>query len=162
MASEQSSGVGQVVTTFNNFRYTILVPTNDAVKQAFASDKNLWTWERIAMEDNAATKREKALYLLNFLRRHIVDGAVPLGVGGINREYDTAARDKNNQFVKLHVTTTSSGATFGSGSQIVTSNPALYNILTRDYIVDNRDPQKASNIVASSRAIIHLIDKAIQ
>ena len=162
MASEQSSGVGQVVTTFNNFRYTILVPTNDAVKQAFASDKNLWTWERIAMEDNAATKREKALYLLNFLRRHIVDGAVPLGVGGINREYDTAARDKNNQFVKLHVTTSASGATFGADSRIVTSNPALYNILTRDYIVDNRDPQKANNIVASSRAIIHLIDKAIQ
>lgn len=162
MASEQSSGIGQVVTTFNNFRYTILVPTNDAVKQAFAADKNLWTWERIAMEDNAAVKRERALYLLNFLRRHIVDGAVPLGGLTINREYDTAARDTNNQFVKLHVSTTSSSATFGTNAHIVTSNPALYNIRTRDYIVDNRDPQKAANIVASSRAIIHLIDKAIQ
>ena len=162
MASEQSSGIGQVVTTFNNFRYTILVPTNEAIKQAFASDKNLWTWERIAMEDNAAVKREKALYLLNFLRRHIVDGAVPLGGLNINREYDTAARDKNNQFVKVHVSTNNTSATFGTSSHIVTSNPALYNILTRDYIVDNRDPQKAGNIVASSRAIIHLIDKAIQ
>ena len=162
MVSELSSGVGQVVTTFNNYRYTILAPTNEAIARAFREDKNLWTWERISMEDNAATKREKALYLLNFLRRHIIDGIVPLGVGSINREYDTAARDENNQFVKVHVKTTASSATFGTTSHVITTDPALYNILTRDYIVDNRDPQKANNILASSRAIIHQVDNVIK
>lgn len=162
MATEQSSGIGQVVTTFNNFRYTILVPTNEAVKRAFKEDSNLWSWERISLEDNAAVKREKALYLLNFLRRHIVDGVVPIGVGGIDREYDTAARDANNQFVKIHVKTTASGATFGTSSHIVTDKPGLCNLQARDYIVDNRDPQKANNILASSRAFIHLVDNVVK
>lgn len=162
MASEQSSGVGQVVTTFNNFRYTILAPTNEAIQRAFREDPNLWTWERISTEDNAAKKREKTLYLLNFLRKHIIDGAVPLGVAGIDREYDTAARDANNQFVKIHVKTTAEGATFGDNTHIVTSEPTLCNLLTRDYIVDNRDPQKATNILASSRTVIHLVDNVLK
>lgn len=162
MVSSQTSGLGQVVTTFNNYRYTILVPTNDAIREAFASDRNLWTWERISMEDNAATKREHALYLLNFLKRHIVDGAVPVGGLTISRLYDTAARNANNQFEKIQVQVSGTQATFGTDAKVLTSDPSLYNIMTRDYIVDSSDPQKASNIVASSRAIIHLVDHVVK
>lgn len=162
MATSQTSGIGQVVTTFNNFRYTVLVPTNEALKAAFANDRNLWTWDRISLEDNAAVKKQHALYLLNFLKRHIIDGAVPVGGQYFTRSYDTAARNENNQFEKVSVTASGNTVTFGKDSHVVTSDPSLYNIMTRDYIVDSSDPQKASNIVASSRAVIHLVDNVIK
>lgn len=162
MTTSQTSGIGQVVTTFNNYRYTILVPSNDAVKRAFSLDKNLWTWERISLEDNPTVKKEHALYLLNFLKRHIVDGAVPVGGLNISRSYDTAARNSNNQFEKINVSASGNSVTFGTNSHVITSDASLYNIITRDYIVDSSDPQKASNIVASSRAIIHLVDNVIK
>ena len=162
MVSTQTSGIGQLVTTFNNYRYTILVPTNDAIKEAFSNDKKLWTWERISNEDNATTKKEHTLYLLNFLKRHIVDGAVPVGGLNINRSYDTAARDANNQFEKINVSVNGQQAVFGTNAKVITSNPELYNIITRDYIVDSNDPQKATSIVASSRAIIHLVDHVVK
>lgn len=162
MASTQTSGIGQVVSTFNNYRYTILVPTNEAIKAAFASDSKLWTWERISLEDNANVKKEHALYLLNFLKRHIVDGAVPVGGLTINRTYNTAARNANGQFEKINVKTSGQQAMFGTKAKVVTSNSALYNIMTRDFIVDSNDPKKSSNIVASSRAIIHQVDNIVK
>lgn len=159
--TEQSSGIGQIVTSFNNYRYTVLVPTNEAVRQAFAEDPNLWTWARISNEEDPVVKKEKCLYLLNFLRYHFIDGIVPVAGNTFSKEYDTAARNKNNQFVKILVESTGSQIRFGGMSQVMTDNEANYNILSRDYIVDNKDPQKATSILASSRAIIHLVDRAI-
>lgn len=156
--TEQSSGIGQIVTSFNNYRYTVLVPTNEAVKQAFKEDSNLWTWERISIEDNPVIKKEKCLYLLNFLRYHFIDGAVPVSGVAFAKEYDTAARDENNQFVKIFVESSGTGLSFDGCSKVVTSDDSNYNILTRDYIVDNKDTQKANNILASSRAVIHLVN----
>ena len=40
-----------------------------------------------------------------------------------------------------------------------TDDPALYNVWARDLIVDNKDPQKAANILASSRAVIHVVNR---
>lgn len=159
--TEQSSGIGQIVTSFNNFRYTVLVPTNEAVRRAFSEDPNLWSWERIADEDDPVVKKEKCLYLLNFLRYHFIDGIVPVAGNVFSKEYDTAARDKNNQFVKIRVESNATGVTFGGVSSVVTAEVGLYNVLARDYIVDNKDVQKATNILASSRAVIHLVDKAL-
>lgn len=69
-ATTSSSGLGPIVTSFNNFRYTVLVPTKEALDRAFAEDPELWTWEQIAAETDAGKKKEKTLYLLNFLRYH--------------------------------------------------------------------------------------------
>ena len=106
-------------------------------------------------------KKEKCLYLLNFLRYHFIDGIVPVAGHHFSKEYDTAARDKNNQFVKIRVEANGDQIRFGQMAEVLTDDPSLYNILTRDYIVNNKDPQKASDILASSRAVIHLVDKAI-
>ena len=35
-----SSGLGPIVTSFNNFRYTVLVPTKEALDKAFAETRN--------------------------------------------------------------------------------------------------------------------------
>ncbi len=156
--TEQSSGIGQIVTSFNNYRYTVLVPTNDAIRQAFREDTDLWTWDRISNEDDPVVKKEKCLYLLNFLRYHFIDGAVPVAGVSFSKDYDTAARDENNQFVKIHIESTANGLSFDGCSSVVTSDESNYNILARDYIVDNKDTQKANNILASSRAVIHLVN----
>ena len=159
--TEQSSGVGQIVTSFNNYRYTILVPTNEAIDAAFHADPNLWEWERISLEDNEAVKKARCLYLLNFLRFHFIDGAIPVGTGSWSRTYYTAARKSNGQFQPITVTSAGANLTFGTESptQVKTDDPALYNVWARDLIVDNKDPQKAANILASSRAVIHVVNR---
>lgn len=158
--TEQSSGVGQIVTSFNNYRYTVIVPTNDAVKRAFRDDPNLWSWARIADEEDPVIKKEKCLYLLNFLRYHFIDGIVPVAGNTFSKEYETAARDKNNRFVRMSVESSLSGVVFGQKSNVI-KETGCYNILARDYIVDNKDVVKATNILASSRAVIHLVDEAL-
>ena len=159
--TEQSSGVGQIVTSFNNYRYTILVPTNEAIENAFRADANLWTWEQILMEDDPAVKKARCLYLLNFLRFHFIDGAVPVGTGSWTRTYYTGARRANGQFIPVTIQSAGENLTFGTeaAAKVVTTNPALYNVWARDLIVDNKDPQKAGNILASNRAVIHLVDR---
>ena len=159
--TEQSSGVGQTVTSFNNYRYTVLVPTNEAIEAAFRADADLWTWEQITMEDDPAVKKARCLYLLNFLRFHFIDGAVPVGTGSWTRTYYTAARRAGGQFIPVTITSAGDGLTFGTddAAHVVTSDPALYNVWARDLIVDNKDPQRANNILASSRAVIHVVDR---
>ncbi len=46
-------------------------------------------------------------------------------------------------------------------AHVITST-GLYNIMARDIIVDNSDLNSATGISASSRAVIHLIDKALK
>ena len=159
--TEQSSSVGQIVTSFNNYRYTILVPTNEAIDAAFYADQNLWDWERISLEDDEATKKARCLYLLNFLRFHFIDGAIPVGTGIWSKTYYTAARKSNGQFIPITVTSTDGSLSFGTESptQVKTDDPTLYNVWARDLIVDNKDSQKANNILASSRAVIHIVNR---
>ena len=166
-ATTSSSGIGQVVTSFNNYRYTVLVPTKEALEQAFRDDPNLWTWERIDMETDPTVKKEKCLYLLNFLKYHFIDGILPVaGSDFTDKEYETAARDENNQFVRVKVSSDMSGLTFKSEdtadeAHVLTGQTNDFNIMTRDYIVDNADYTKANTILASSRAVVHLVDHVL-
>ncbi len=166
-ATTSSSGLGPIVTSFNNFRYTVLVPTKEALDRAFAEDPELWTWEQIAAETDAGKKKEKTLYLLNFLRYHFVDGILPLGEGiSYNGSYATAARDENNHFVYLNVSGNGSQLTFtsentGTQAHVVTEDESNCNVFTRDYIVNNSDYKAATQIIASSHAVIHLVDHVV-
>ena len=166
-ATNSSSGIGPVVTSFNNYRYTILVPTKEALDAAFAADPDLWTWDRIAAETDAARKKEKTLYLLNFLRYHFVDGILPVGDGiAYSGAYATAARDAKNHFVYLNVSGSGDNLTFtsentGEQAHVVTTDKNNYNLFARDYIVNNADYTKATQITASSHAVIHLVDHVV-
>ena len=83
-----------------------------------------------------------------------------------NMTYETAARQDNGKFYKLVVA--DNGANLDVTSELsgvkasVVKTEGLYNLLTRDYIVDNSDYTKATKIVSSSRAVIHLINKALK
>lgn len=160
-----SSGLGYVVNSFNNFRYTVFVPTQQALNDAFAADSNLFTWDQIANETDYNLKKTKTLYLLNFLKYHFMDNSIFInGIPMTNMQYDTAARDASGKFYKL--TLNSSGSNLQITSTSSTANViqtvGIYNQMARDYIVDNGDYMKANNIVSSSRAVIHLIDTALK
>lgn len=161
-----SAGLGMVVNSFNNFRYTIFVPTEQALEEAFANDPKLHTWEEIASNENTEQKKEWTVYLLRFIRYHFVDNSAYISgkpYGPLS--YETAARNLYDKFHK--VTLSSSGDNLsitderGNTAHVV-KTAGLYNVPARDFIVDNKDYSAATNITASSRAVIHLVDKALR
>lgn len=164
-STTNSSAIGQVVNSFNNYRYTVFVPTNEAIDAAFAADPELFTWEDIAMDSNEVTKKKKALYLLKFLRYHFVDNSAYINGASYGPiVYETGAR---NQYDKFHrVTLQSSGADLmvtdeaGHTANVIATE-GVYNLMARDLIVNNSDNTKADKITASSRAVIHLIDSTL-
>lgn len=168
-STNSSSGIGNVVNFFNNFRYTILVPTAEALEKAFREDSKLYTWDEIADDSNLTTKREKVIYLLKFLRFHFVDNSAYISGKPFGPlYYETGARNEFDKFHKLALSSDGRGLTI-SGVDVATGNEAhvitsggLYNIMARYIIVDNADVSRATGITASSRAVIHLIDKALK
>ncbi|HET9571560.1 MAG TPA: fasciclin domain-containing protein [Bacteroidales bacterium] len=162
-----SSGLGYVVNSFNNFRYTIFVPTEQALNQAFASDAKLFTWDEIANETDYNLKKEKTLYLLKFLKYHFMDNSTYInGKPVTNLKFETAARDDSGKFFKLEINGNGSDlhvkCTNPSNVANVIKTDGLYNQMARDYIVNNGDYMRATQIISSSRAVIHLIDKALK
>lgn len=158
-------GIGHVVNNFNNYRYTILVPTNDALDAAFATDSNLWTWDEIAAEEDMSVKKEKALYLLSFLRYHFVDNSAYVsGESYGPMVYETGSRNEYDRFRRLTISSNGRDMTIqdesGKTSRVLTST-GCYNFMARDIIGNAEDPQNANQIFASSRAVIHLIDRAL-
>lgn len=164
-----TTSVGSIVSFFNNYRYTILVPTAEALERAFASDPKLYTWEQIAADSNLETKRAKTIYLLRFLRYHFVDNSAYIdGTAYGPVIYETAARNAFDKFHKIAISSDGTGMTIrgvdnpvNNEAHVITSS-GLYNIMARDIIVDNSDLNQATGISASSRAVIHLIDKALK
>lgn len=168
--NSKMSGIGPVVTSFNNFRYTVLVPTRAALEEAFRDDPDLHTWDEISAQTDLDVKADWTRYLLNFLRFHFIDGMLPVsGVSYQNKAYPTAARDDKGIFVYVKASSDGSSITFepenGSGgpqqAKVITSNQEDYNVLTRDYIVNNNDYTLATQILSSSKAVLHLVDHAI-
>jgi len=162
-----SSGLGYVVNSFNNFRYTVFVPTAQALNQAFTENSKLFTWDEIANETDYDLKKAKTLYLLKFLKYHFMDNSIFInGKSFGDMKYETAARDDSGKFYKLILNSTGSNLQIrsGVGSTIanVIKTEGIYNLMARDYIVDNTDYIKATKIISSSRSVIHMIDSALK
>ena len=165
-----TSGLGMVVNSFNNFRYTVFVPTKTAIDAAFAADSKLFTWDDIAADEDYDSKKEKTLYLLKFLKYHFMDNFIFIDEkspsGSINEEYETAARNPLGKFHKLTLNTSGAdllidGEKQGNRAKVIKTE-GLYNLMTRDYIVNSSNYVTATQIVASSHAVIHLIDTALK
>ena len=162
--TSESSGLGEVVSFFSNFRYTVFVPSNTAVADAFRKDKNLHTWDEIADQDDMANKRQWAIHLIRFLKYHFMDNSIYVGGASANGTYETAARNNNNKFQTLKVNNDggSLSITDGHGNVAhVNKQNGLYNIQGRDFIVNSKDYRNAEQMISSSFSVIHLIDKAL-
>lgn len=160
-----SSGLGMIVNSFNNFRYTIFVPTAEALEKAFRNDPNLYTWEQIVADEDYASKKRKTIYLLSFLKYHFMDNSVFISGKAFGpASYETAARNDFDKFHKLIVSSNGNDLQItgenGVKAKVVKSGNA-YNVMARDFIVDAPDYTQANNITASSRAVIHLVDNAL-
>ena len=160
-----SSGLGMVVNSFNNFRYTIFVPTAEALERAFREDPNLYTWEQIVADEDYASKKKKTLYLLSFLKYHFMDNSVYISGKQFGpASYETAARNEYDKFHKLTVSSNGGDLQItgenGSKTNVITGGNTC-NVMARDFIVDAPDYTQATNITASSRAVIHLVDNTL-
>lgn len=169
------------VQFFNNYNYTLFVPTKEALEQAIAN--GLPTWESIEEDYNAckdasgyltnavdsARISAKITYLTNFVRNHFVDNSVFVDRSKIaESEYVTASYDNTKGLFNkimlrradgvLQVKDTSNGGwltVFGE-----------YNKLTRDIVCYKNgkpfSPNNAANMTGisidgSSYAVVHQI-----
>lgn len=165
---------GVNVADLNIYHYTVYVPTNESIKQLIQSGK-LPTWEAVEQMDGQAKTRD-SLKIVNFVKYHIQDNAVFVGSEAVDVSdptdgYETAVYDSDNQrFQKLYVKSTPTGIDIVDRANIskpaatrvtrhvVTTDDKLYNLQAREYQYDSENPDNASNIHASSSAVIHLID----
>lgn len=162
--TSESSGLGEIVSSFNNFRYTVFVPTNAAIAEAFRKDKNLHTWEEIADQDDATIKREWAVHLIRFLKYHFMDNSIYVDNKVSTGTYETAARSNSSKFQTLKVSNNGSNLsiTDAHGNVAhVNKQAGLYNVQGRDFIVNAEDYRNAEQMISSSFSVIHLIDKAL-
>jgi hypothetical protein len=169
------------ISVFNNFHYTIYVPTNESIDALIAA-KKLPTWDDVAVLDTlSGEQKEKAeLYtrqINEFLRYHIQDNALFIGAdnttgndaanadGTSTTEFETAFIDKKSKtFNKLAIITNKAGSSIsikdkaGNTRRVMTEKNGLYNLMAREYTYNSSSKSSATIIHNSSSAVVHLID----
>ena len=169
------------ISVFNNFHYTVYVPTNESIDELITA-KKLPTWEDVALLDTMDAN-QKALALQytqqinEFLRYHIQDNSLFIGSdntsgndsfdadGGATTEYETAFIDKKSKtFNKLAITTDKDGSRIsikdkaGNVRRVMTEKTGLFNVMAREYTYNTSTKSNATIIHNSSSAVVHLID----
>ena len=166
------------VKFFNNFHYTVYIPTNNAVRDAIS--RGLPTWEQMRKMlylDNPEEQpewtqeetqevhnkvRAMATLLINFIKNHFQDNAVFADTPALKpTKYETATLQLDEDgmptiYSKVEVSSRGNGSlTIKDGAGHVRNITDKKNILTRDYILNNTSQPV---IQASSTAIVHGID----
>ena len=159
--SGTTQSVGTVVSFFNNYRYTIFVPTKKAIDEAIAADPELYTWDEILAGDQSKwVERTKAL--LKFIRYHFVDNSYYInGLNSGRTECYTSARTAFDTFHSVYITRTADSLTVTdeNGKSNKVSLGSESNIPAREILYHSKGSEKY--IDASSRAVIHKIDHAL-
>lgn len=171
------------VQFFNNYRYTVLVPTNDAIQDAI--NKGLPTWESIdeyyqAHVDSTTEMltttadslylQAQITYLINFVRYHFADNSVFVDNSTLpSTDFVTASYDNDKGvFCKINVQRPQAKVLEfkdNNGGQWLridgNSNTLQHNIMARDVSCNNSPAGKTTmngiTIDGSSFAVIHQI-----
>ncbi|MFM2290409.1 MAG: hypothetical protein RIS29_222 [Bacteroidota bacterium] len=179
-------GIDYNVKFFNTFNYTVYVPTNEAIDKAIQSGV-IASWDMINAMTDATARANAIANLERFVRYHFQDNSVFVDNQTSNAVYQSATMKKDdvvthfgtfkNKYYKIGVDCTPGGITLTTEANhkvnILTVN-GLYNILTRDYVFNNK-PSTYKNIdgtgsgtdysnsliYTSSTAVIHQIDKVL-
>ena len=177
----------KLVRFFNNYRYTIYAPTNEAVKAEVT--KGLPTWETIEKyltdnlqaevklaDDKSNQKEVDAVYkhnseikikaqamittLVNFLKYHFQDESVFVDGVSNSQKYSTSSvNNETKVYMKLDVTQTPNSIVLKDESGQTIPVVAPYNQLVRDA---NFDRESAPQYIrSSSYAVVHTIGKAL-
>ena len=162
------------IRLFDNYHYTVWVPTNESLDQLHQQGV-LPYWEDLeAQTDEAwggnrdAAKRMKYQIrqrILDFLRYHIQDYSVYMGQGMVSGRFETSKLNpENKKFFSLAVNADNSHISVTDAlhneRHVLTSDAALYNNMCREYLFTNKDPENAAsgNLYSSAYAVVHLID----
>ena len=177
----------KLVRFFNNYRYTIYAPTNEAVKAEVT--KGLPTWETIEkyltdnrqaevkLADDKSNQKEvdavnkhnseikikaQAMIttLVNFLKYHFQDESVFVDGVSNSQKYSTSSvNNETKVYMKLDVTQTPNSIVLKDESGQTVPVVAPYNQLVRDA---NFDRESAPQYIrSSSYAVVHTIGKAL-
>lgn len=171
---EDFSSFGQTVEAFNTYHYTMYIPSNEAVKAAIEAglptmedaEEFILTQEENYSFDEDDYRDSIRSMIADFVNYHIQDNSVYVGGGNNVGNYETSTLDaETGTFCRLSVKGSNSGISIvdgaGNSHSVDTSDPALYNIMTRDYLFDNSDLQASTQIETSSFAVIHRIKDAL-
>ncbi|MBR5842709.1 MAG: hypothetical protein IKY64_08935 [Bacteroidaceae bacterium] len=171
---EDFASFGQTVEAFNTYHYTIYIPSNEAVREAIAA--GLPTMEQaeefiLSQEENYSFDEDDyrdsiRAIIADFVNYHIQDNSVYVGGGHNVGNYETSTLDEETgTFCRLSVVGTNSDLTVTDGAgnvqKVLTEDPKLYNIMTRDYLFDASDLQQSKLIETSSFAVIHHVKDAL-
>ena len=163
---------GTNVSLFNTYHYTVYVPTNESIQQLQNAGK-LPTWEQVDLyeeQGNFAAKTRDSLQIVNFLKYHIQDNALFIGAANEQGDFETAqVNPATSRFYRLRAELTDDAITIkdevdqkeGTSHRVLTSDPTLYNLQAREYQYNSRDALTASQLITSSSAVIHLIDRPL-
>lgn len=171
---EDFSSFGQTVEAFNTYHYTIYIPSNEAVKAAIEAglptmedaEEFILTQEENYSFDEDDYRDSIRSIIADFVNYHIQDNSVYVGGGNNVGNYETSTLDaETGTFCRLSVKGSNSGISIvdgaGNAHSVDTSDPTLYNIMTRDYLFDDSDLQASTQIETSSFAVIHRITNAL-
>ena len=152
---------------FNNFHYTVYVPTNESIDQLIA-DGDLHTWDDVAALDTTIAEQNTLYHqyvneIDAFLRYHIQDNAIVINAdnttgmdkmdseGNFTTPYETA-------YLATEKTSTGKIRAFKKLNRKVVKTPGLYNLMAREFTYAQSEKSQASIIHNSSTAVVHLID----
>lgn len=161
--------VGENISVFNTYNYTVYVPTNESIRQLQAEGK-LPTWDKVAdFEEQGKYEdmRRDSLLIEEFLRYHIQDGAMFIGAQPLTEEgYETSLIGSNGKFAKVYATLTDTDLTVRTSQtdrnpRKVVKTDGLYNLMAREYLLNGLDKLNAQSVYTSSTAVIHMIDGAL-
>ena len=166
------------VRFFNNYRYTIYVPTNEAIQDAI--DHGLPTWQDLRdlleldidvelrkeltkEEEDARNLKIKAMAtsIVNFVKFHFQDNSIFADTPAMaETAYETATMNSETQtYYKLTVSSAGGGTLtvrdLAGHTRHITSDK---NIIVRDYITAKTNTVDRNTITSSSSAVIHGID----
>lgn len=167
------------VRFFNNYRYTVYVPTNAAMEAAYAA--GLPTWQDIRdflqldaedeekaeltpEEEEARNIKAKAMVtaIVNFVKYHFQDNSVFADQLAIAQtQYETATiNSETGVYCKVKVSSSGNGSLsvqdVAGNTRNITKDK---NIIARDYITASQTSTAISNtITSSSSAVVHGID----
>ena len=163
----------QLVRFFNNYHYTVYLPTNEHVQAAF--DKGLKSWTQIEdwvkarsndyksplSEDDKAKARTMITVLVNFVKYHFQDQSVFVDNVSAEQQYQTACIDnETNSYLPLKVIQSPSALSVldRSGNRVnVTASEENRNLLARDICYD-KAYGSATTIKNSSYAVLHQLE----
>lgn len=165
------------VRFFNNYNYTIYVPTNEAMKKAEAL--GLPTWQDIrdllqldAEEKDELTKAEEDKrkeqarlmvdVIVNFVKYHFQDASIFIDKIPFHSTdgYETATiNSESGIYCKLYPSRSESGElTIKDATGKVCHVTEDNNIFIRDYVTSGEKTSHTNRIVSSSSAVVHGID----